>query len=99
MLERSLYTARSADRLAGTVSPALTVAATGQADFPLRPLVERVVGLGRFELPTSPLSGVRSNQLSYRPVIVTAIPVYQLLGTPKEPTRVASIQFRFSDYL
>ena len=28
-----------------------------------------VVGLGRFELPTSPLSGVRSNQLSYRPVV------------------------------
>ena len=27
-----------------------------------------MVGLGRFELPTSPLSGVRSNQLSYRPV-------------------------------
>jgi hypothetical protein len=27
----------------------------------------KVVGLGRFELPTSPLSGVRSNQLSYRP--------------------------------
>ena len=27
----------------------------------------RMVGLGRFELPTSPLSGVRSNQLSYRP--------------------------------
>ena len=26
-----------------------------------------VVGLGRVELPTSPLSGVRSNQLSYRP--------------------------------
>ena len=26
-----------------------------------------VVGLGRFELPTSPLSGVRSDQLSYRP--------------------------------
>jgi hypothetical protein len=28
---------------------------------------DKVVGLGRFELPTSPLSGVRSNQLSYRP--------------------------------
>ena len=28
---------------------------------------ETMVGLGRFELPTSPLSGVRSNQLSYRP--------------------------------
>jgi hypothetical protein len=27
----------------------------------------KMVGLGRFELPTSPLSGVRSNQLSYRP--------------------------------
>ena len=28
----------------------------------------QMVGLGRVELPTSPLSGVRSNQLSYRPV-------------------------------
>ena len=27
----------------------------------------RVVGLGRFELPTSRLSGARSDQLSYRP--------------------------------
>src|SRR6266702_4214761 len=26
-----------------------------------------MVGLGRIELPTSPLSGVRSSQLSYRP--------------------------------
>ncbi len=26
-----------------------------------------LVGLGRLELPTSPLSGVRSNHLSYRP--------------------------------
>jgi hypothetical protein len=26
-----------------------------------------MVGLGRVELPTSPLSGVRSSQLSYRP--------------------------------
>ena len=28
---------------------------------------QRLVGLGRIELPTSPLSGVRSSQLSYRP--------------------------------
>jgi hypothetical protein len=28
---------------------------------------EEVVGLGRLERPTSPLSGVRSNHLSYRP--------------------------------
>ena len=27
----------------------------------------RLVGLGRVELPTSPLSGARSSQLSYRP--------------------------------
>ena len=33
----------------------------------LTPHEMKVVGLGRFELPTSPLSGVRSNQLSYRP--------------------------------
>ena len=31
-------------------------------------LPELMVGLGRVELPTSRLSGVRSNQLSYRPV-------------------------------
>ncbi len=29
--------------------------------------LQKLVGLGRFELPTSRLSGVRSNQLSYRP--------------------------------
>ncbi len=32
---------------------------------------ENLVGLGRLELPTSPLSGVRSNQLSYRPGFTT----------------------------
>ena len=30
-----------------------------------------MVGLARLELATSPLSGVRSNRLSYRPVIAT----------------------------
>jgi hypothetical protein len=30
--------------------------------------VRRLVGLGRFELPTSRLSSARSNQLSYKPV-------------------------------
>ena len=30
----------------------------------------KLVGLGRLELPTSPLSGVRSNQLSYKPIVV-----------------------------
>ena len=37
-------------------------------DYPIsRQQPYGLVGLGRFELPTSPLSGVRSNQLSYRP--------------------------------
>ena len=31
------------------------------------------MGLGRFELPTSPLSGVRSNQLSYRPKVLQLV--------------------------
>src|SRR5579871_92356 len=32
---------------------------------------ENLVGLGRLELPTSPLSGVRSSHLSYRPENLT----------------------------
>ena len=32
----------------------------------------KVVGLGGFEPPTSPLSGVRSNQLSYRPRLISS---------------------------
>ena len=35
----------------------------------MRAPVAEMVGLGRVELPTSPLSGVRSNQLSYRPKV------------------------------
>ena len=34
----------------------------------------KMVGLGGFEPPTSPLSGVRSNQLSYRPGVCLAGP-------------------------
>ncbi len=30
-------------------------------------MASKLVGLSRFELPTSPLSGARSNQLSYSP--------------------------------
>jgi hypothetical protein len=36
-----------------------------------------MVGLGRFERPTSPLSGVRSNQLSYRPESVSGQPLLE----------------------
>ena len=37
-----------------------------------------MVGLGRVELPTSPLSGVRSSQLSYRPIL--RHPLVELVG-------------------
>src|SRR5687768_12111267 len=33
--------------------------------------IPSLVGVGRFELPTSRLSGVRSNQLSYRPMLLS----------------------------
>ena len=46
----------------------LARAALSQLSYsPVEPERAAVVGLGRFELPTSRLSGVRSNQLSYRP--------------------------------
>ena len=37
-----------------------------------------LVGLGRVELPTSRLSGVRSNQLSYRPMSLLRVPFFAL---------------------
>ncbi len=39
----------------------------GTASANIHPRHTKMVGPGRFELPTSPLSGVRSNQLSYGP--------------------------------
>ena len=45
--------------------PALSQLSYSPLSLPFRPI--GVVGLGRIELPTSPLSGVRSNRLSYRP--------------------------------
>ena len=42
------------------------------------------MGLGRVELPTSRLSGVRSNQLSYRPCIYrNSVRVCQVTGRPR----------------
>lgn len=38
-----------------------------------------MVGLGGFEPPTSPLSGVRSNQLSYRPKSLSAVQLLSCL--------------------
>ncbi len=47
-----------------------------QVNGVLRTIPEVLVGLGGFEPPTSPLSGVRSNQLSYRPKQRKALSVW-----------------------
>src|SRR5690606_8220061 len=44
--------------------------------------VSRVVGQGRLELPTSRLSGVYSNQLSYWPKCFSSHQLYCLSRTP-----------------
>ena len=48
-----------------------------------RPLTN-LVGPGRFELPTSPLSGVRSNQLSYGPELCWRSRRMLRIGCPNE---------------
>ena len=52
-----------------TADPLLAKQVLSQLSYSpmIRVSAAEMVGLGRFELPTSPLSGVRSNQLSYRP--------------------------------
>ena len=44
-----------------------------------------MVGLGGFEPPTSPLSGVRSNQLSYRPVLFRIVGLEQSSAPKRDP--------------
>ena len=52
---------------------------------PVEGRLEKLVGLGRFELPTSRLSSARSNQLSYKP------PKPRGLATPQPKDRPAFI--------
>ena len=49
------------------------------------PLSWKLVGLGGFEPPTSPLSGVRSNQLSYRPVLFRIVGLEQSSAPERDP--------------
>src|SRR5580693_5340472 len=49
-----------------------------------------MVGLGRFELPTSPLSGVRSNQLSYRPALLLLCAGLRVIGFEDQVNMLAS---------
>ena len=62
----SSRTAMSGGEGARTPDPKLAKLVLSQLSYTPR---RSRVGLGRLELPTSRLSGVRSNQLSYRPVL------------------------------
>ncbi len=53
------------------------------------PLHACLVGLGGVEPPTSPLSGVRSNQLSYRPSSGSVLDQVICVGTPPTPERLS----------
>ena len=50
-------------------------------------LSREMVGLGGLEPPTSPLSGVRSNHLSYRPVLFVASRALRVDSTLRGPIR------------
>ena len=57
-----------------TGDPLLAKQVLSQLSYSPTWVVAKMVGLGRVELPTSPLSGVRSNQLSYRPALAAHPP-------------------------
>ena len=73
MLISKLYTNRSSsggakrDRTVDLLRARQALSQLSYGPVLLQDPTQKLVGLGRFELPTSPLSGVRSNQLSYRP--------------------------------
>ena len=51
------------------------------------------MGPGRFELPTSPLSGVRSNQLSYEPDALAFVTAQFNTQQPQLASNVGSLYF------
>ena len=74
LVERNHFKKNGGAERDRTVDPLLAKQVLSQLSYsPLKVSItnrrDKVVGLGRFELPTSPLSGVRSNQLSYRPEV------------------------------
>jgi hypothetical protein len=56
-----------------------------------------MVGLGRLERPTSPLSGVRSNHLSYRPETSMRKPRQSAILMTPDPRRIVRRRKRNED--
>ena len=82
------------------MAPSGRAAATGSADdqqdghlivCPLTLCPLKLVGLGRLERPTSPLSGVRSNHLSYRPVTCEGRPRTQRPAAERRFARLPAV--------
>jgi hypothetical protein len=70
--------------------------ALSQLSYSPRGTEERSVGQGRVELPTSRLSGVRSNHLSYWPRIME--PTEQAPDRMSRSLKTESHQFRIESY-
>ena len=73
---------RNGDDRVRTDGLRLARAALSQLSYIPLPKTRSVMGLGRVELPTSRLSGVRSNHLSYRPDGVRLGKMIRREGTP-----------------
>ena len=73
-----------------TGDPLLAKQVLSQLSYSPIPKGGQVVGLGRVELPTSPLSGVRSNHLSYRPAGALASKWWSWSGSNRRPPECKS---------
>ena len=79
-IQKQVYGGAKRDRTVDLLRARQALSQLSYGPIFLQAFYTKLVGLGRFELPTSPLSGVRSNQLSYRPnfELVTVSVSYQL---------------------
>ena len=69
-----------------TISNRLTIYVNANCIVKNLNFLQTVVGTGRFELPTSRLSVVRSNQLSYAPL---AVANYKLISPERRDSKTA----------
>ena len=69
-LSKNIFRGPKRDRTADLLlaRQALSQLSYGPISYELAYSLRELVGLSGLEPPTSPLSGVRSNQLSYRPI-------------------------------
>ena len=76
-----------------TISNRLTIYVNSNCIVTNLNFLQTVVGTGRFELPTSRLSVVRSNQLSYAPL---AVANYNLISSKRRDSKTAKLNLTLS---